>query len=81
MLGRSTWVGTASTMVLPVRVRSSWLAYWVIITTTAFCLRAVTSQFESRSAKYALSSAFQASSMTMIVGLRSSITRSTRRKR
>ncbi len=44
MLGKSTCVGTASTMVLPVRVRSSWLAYWVIITTTAFCLRAVTSQ-------------------------------------
>ena len=38
---------------------------------------AVTSQFESRSAKYALSRAFQASSITMIVGLRSSITRST----
>jgi hypothetical protein len=38
-------------MVLPVRVRSSWLAYCVIITATVFCLRAVTSQFDSRSAK------------------------------
>ena len=38
-------------IVLPVRVRSSWLAYCVIMTATVFCFRAVTSQFDRRSAK------------------------------
>lgn len=68
-------------VVSAIEVMSEAAAECVIITATVFCLRAVTSQFDSRSAKYALSSAFQASSITMMVGRRSSISRSTRRKR